>query len=137
MPLSLDSSTGDSPRSLKSHARRTERKLAVSRVRHAGVELTKLDREERDAGRCWRDCQALEPGERADAMAKLAKVIDGLRERRRILLGEPLPGSRRAGTERKPVLPMMLVDAEPTPQLSAPALEPDISQVEPTPAQEG
>ena len=80
--------------------------------------------------RCWAACEALEPGERAEAYAKLGRVIDTLRDRRRILLGEPLPGSRRAGTERRPVLPVSIVDVQPMDQLPAPAPSPMISDAE-------
>ena len=120
----LLSKVDDSPKSLRNHQRRSERRISVSRVRHVGAELVKTEREERDALRCWRDCASLQPAERADAYAKLAKVIDTLRDRRRILLGEPLPGSRRAGTERRPVLPVSIVDVQPLEQLAAPAPAP-------------
>ena len=87
--------------------------------------------------RCWAACEELEPGARAEAYAKLGRVIDTLRDRRRILLGEPLPGSRRAGTERRPVLPVSIVDVQPMEQLAAPAPAPMISDAEASAGQLG
>ena len=80
--------------------------------------------------RCWAACEDLPPAERAEAYSKLGRVIDTLRDRRRILLGEPLPGSRRAGTERRPVLPVSIVDVQPVDQLVAPGPAPMISDSE-------
>lgn len=117
----LDCSTSASPKSLAAHKRRSDRKLQVSRARHAGIELSRIDREERETMRDWSALPSIQDAaERVDARLKLHKVLDGLRERRRILLGEPLPGSRRAGSERRPVLPMHSIDVQPT--ISLPAL---------------
>lgn len=117
----LDCSTADSPKSLQSHLRRSERKIAISRVRHIGLELTKLDKEERSTEREWRSLDTItDPVDRIDSRLKLSKVLDTIRERRRILLGEPLPGSRRSGTERRPILPMQVVDCEPAESISIP-----------------
>jgi hypothetical protein len=116
MGLPIEYLKNASPKSLANRERVGQRRLQVARATHVGRTLSELDREERESLRCWRACAVLEPGERAEAYAKLAKVIDGLRDRRRILLGEPLPGSRRAGTERRPVL-NMVIDSEPIPLL--------------------
>ena len=102
----------------------------MSRASHAGIELSRIDREERAAMRCWAACDDLPPAERAEAYSKLGRVIDTLRDRRRILLGEPLPGSRRAGTERRPVLPVSIVDVQPVEHAALPAPEPTISDAE-------
>lgn len=138
-PLEIPSAS--SHKSLQSHSRRSERRLAVSRARNPGLELSHIDAEERAAMRDWRACDGIEnPVERVDARLKVSKILDTLRERRRIILGIPLPGSRRAGTERKPILPMHLVECEPTRQLSAPApvqVQDDELEPEPTRPPEG
>ena len=123
-----------SHKSLQAHQRRSERKLSVSRAAHAGIELSRLDKEERAAMRCWAAGEDLPAGERAEAYSKLGRVLDTLRDRRRILLGEPLPGSRRAGTERRPVLPVSIVEVQPV-ELPAPA--PMISDAEPSVGTQG
>ena len=116
MSLPIESRFASTPKSLERHTARSQRRIQIARARHHGLVLVRLEREERAVLRDWTELDGVQdPCARADARAKLSKVLDTIRERRRILLGEPLPGSRRAGSERKPILHAQVLDVEPTP----------------------
>jgi hypothetical protein len=115
MSLLLEKLPVSDPKALVRRKKRSERRMQVAYVTHKGDELLRLSKEERTAVRTWNQLDAMTNiVERADAMLKCHKVLDGIRERRRILLGEPLPGSRRAGSERRLIMPMQIVDVQPS-----------------------
>ena len=132
MPLALNSIPREPTKALERRKYRSERRLQTERARHVGKELVDLEREERIVKRALHSVEhdIPDPSERAEAISKLVRAVDTLRDRRRILLGEPLPGSRRAGTERRPVLPVSIVDVQPMEQVAAPAPAPMISDAE-------
>jgi hypothetical protein len=105
---------------VRNNLQRNGRRIQLATVRHVGRELVRLDREETRLIKVFHA-----PERTITELCQLVHALDRCRERRRILLGEPLPGSR-SGRAHTISLPRYgeLVDAQPVEQLD-PALPRD------------
>ena len=124
----------DGIKTLQQNAERTFRKKTYALARHGGVTLSRLEKEER---RLTREFHSVGGGTERDpyahvyALAALIKAIDATRERRRIILGIPLPGLR----DRQRTLDMGPTGPTMDAQLIADSTS-NISPAQPTPTEE-
>lgn len=102
------------PKSLNRRVDRQNRALVLSRASHAGQVVLRLAREERNVCRTWDAVETELPfPDRIRAYLDLSRVLDTIRERRRIVLGIPLPGK---GNVVKQLTAMpALIDVAPMP----------------------
>lgn len=75
-------------KSLSRRENRSARKAMLSKLSHVGFTLDRLDREEREGVE-----RAMDPGCNNGEFCALIRALDTIRERRRILLGIPLPSA--------------------------------------------
>jgi len=104
MPKPLDFSERNMPMSLKRRENRASRAMTIISLRHIPDTLSRLDEQEKRLMEEFRTAFTVKD------LCSITSALDTIRERRRILLGIPLPGSR-SGKETR--IHRTLADASP------------------------
>ncbi|HNQ90939.1 MAG TPA: hypothetical protein PKM73_20175 [Verrucomicrobiota bacterium] len=123
MPELIDRKELFTSKSLLRREVRQQRRIQLTRLTHRGKTLAALEQEEKTVLRHWAEAEGIpDLRERASVLCTLERCLDIIRERRRIIIGEPLPGSRRPGgrppwqtasvLDVKPVVPVQIAAGE-------------------------
>lgn len=113
MPNLIDRKELFASKSLLRRQDRQRRRIQLTRLTHRGKTLLALEQEEKTVLRHWREAEAIaDLHERASVLCTLEKCLDIIRERRRIILDEPLPGSRRT-RDGAPCRTASILDVQP------------------------